>query len=397
MPDPNNRRLRIAITDKGGATWTGGITYRKNLLEALRQYAPQTTVYLLSGARPEIAVESEWFKFLAYPPPNSRFPALVSKVTIRLFGYDYLLRRTLNTVPGGVDLIFPDRYTVGRRTAMLFWIPDFQYLHLPEMYSKSQIARLEARFRQGIERATLVVLSSQDAYQDFSKFAPEFAGKGRVLNFVAHIPPHLYDIDPMDVVRAYHLPEKFFYLPNQFWKHKNHKIVFKVLEILNLRGVRPYVVCTGNPVDQRNPAYFAELMQNLSLWGVRDQVAFLGLIPHDDVYRLIRQSICVLNPSLFEGWSTTVEEVKSVGKRLLLSDLPVHREQNPPGAIYFDPHNAEELATRLQELWEDLSPGCDIELEREAQEAYPTRLKHFANTFIKIANEAVDRTRGKKR
>ncbi len=38
-------------------------------------------------------------------------------------------------------------------------------------------------------------------------------------------------------------------------------------------------------------------------------------------------STALINPSQFEGWSTTVEEAKSLGVKMLLSDLEVHKEQ----------------------------------------------------------------------
>ena len=75
----------------------------------------------------------------------------------------------------------------------------------------------------------------------------------------------------------------------------------------------------------------------------------LGVIPYKHVFSLIRFSQAVINPSLFEGWSTSVEESKAVGKTLILSDIPVHREQMPDG-IFFDPRNSCELADTICEL-----------------------------------------------
>jgi len=73
------------------------------------------------------------------------------------------------------------------------------------------------------------------------------------------------------------------------------------------------VVCTGKFFDRRDPAPTAKLLATISRPGLREQFFLLGLVPHDDVYGLMRQSIAVINPSLFEGWSTSVEEAKSLG------------------------------------------------------------------------------------
>ncbi|TIN29445.1 hypothetical protein [Mesorhizobium sp.] len=45
-----------------------------------------------------------------------------------------------------------------------------------------------------------------------------------------------------------------------------------------------------------------------------------------DVVALIGAADYLLKPSHIEGWSTTVEEAKSLGTPMLLSDIPLHRE-----------------------------------------------------------------------
>ncbi|TIP85862.1 MAG: glycosyltransferase family 4 protein [Mesorhizobium sp.] len=78
------------------------------------------------------------------------------------------------------------------------------------------------------------------------------------------------------------------------------------------------------------------------------RLVFLGLIPYNDVVALIGAADYLLNPSHFEGWSTTVEEAKALGTPMLLSDIPLHREQAPE-SLFFAPDSAEALAQRLLE------------------------------------------------
>ncbi|RWM80807.1 MAG: glycosyltransferase [Mesorhizobium sp.] len=84
----------------------------------------------------------------------------------------------------------------------------------------------------------------------------------------------------------------------------------------------------------------------------------LGLIPYDDVVALIGAADYLLNPSHFEGWSTTVEETKSLGTPMLLSDIPLHREQAPE-SLFFAPDSAEALAQRLLEAGQRPRLACD--------------------------------------
>lgn len=386
--------MRICILSIGDATWAGGVRFHANLLTALEQYASGAQVCVLTAPGADELVGDSQCTFTRYSLPNRNgLLAQINRLARGVTGYDWLLRHDLSKIPGGVDVIFPAYYRVGKTTAILWWVPDFQHVHLPEMFTPAMI---QARYRdleRGIRQATLVVLSSRDALKDLSTVAPQHAHKARVMSFVAFVPASVYDVDPNTVVTKYSLPDKFFYLPNQFWKHKNHLVVFDALRILKNNGIQPCVVCTGSSNDHRHPTYFANLMQTVTGWNLEEQVKFLGLVPHEDVHLLIRQCICVLNPSLFEGWSTTVEEAKSVGKRVLLSDLEVHREQDPPRTMYFDPRNVMDLAGKLQEVWRDTSPGPDLVLERKARAELPSRMKAYANTFVSIAREAMDMAR----
>ena len=48
---------------------------------------------------------------------------------------------------------------------------------------------------------------------------------------------------------------------------------------------------------------------------------------------------------------------KTTGKEMFLSDIPVHPEQDPLDSVYFDPHDPNDLADKLERSWADLTPG----------------------------------------
>ena len=81
------------------------------------------------------------------------------------------------------------------------------------------------------------------------------------MHFAAPIPAELVEKAPETVIREYRLPPHFFYLPNQFWKHKNHMLVIEALGLLKRQGSEVVVVATGNPLDPRHPEYFGQLTQ----------------------------------------------------------------------------------------------------------------------------------------
>ncbi len=398
MPTSNNRHpLRIAFIGANRAGWVAGTYYLRNLLVALRSLAAgerPETVLLVSDQ--EQADSSETFKpyvdqFLHMPADNFLQRQILRaqrRLNVRM-GPEPPLASYLRAHQ--IDALFAAQAQFGPQFSipLLTWIPDFQHLHLPEMFSVQDVRSRNRGYSLIANYADCVILSSQTALHDFAAFVPSLARKARVVPFVAQVPADVYASDPAWVCERYNLPRRFVYLPNQFWKHKNHSIVVRALALVKAQHSNLTIVCTGNTKDYRNPLYFTQLQETISVEGLSDNLLILGMIPHDHVFQLMRQSLAILKPSLFEGWSTTVEEAKSIGKQMILSEIPVHREQSPPRAIFFDPGNPGALAAWLVKISEENPPGPDYELEAAAREQLPERTREFGRTVVELVREFV--------
>jgi len=165
--------------------------------------------------------------------------------------------------------------------------------------------------------------------------------------------------------------------------------VIEALGILRARGERVVVIATGETSDYRSPGHFEALMRRCRELGVLECFRPLGVVPYMHVAGLMRDAHAVINPSRFEGWSTTVEEAKSLGKQVLLSEIDVHIEQSPPGGVFFDPNRPEELADAMWRSLSTLQPDDSRHLAEAARRALPARRLEFARTYERIIREAV--------
>jgi len=392
---PPTRPLRIAFGNLCQRGWIAGCHYLKNLFLALEMLDEPPERYLIVGddARDDSyeMLLPHLTGVLHYPPrrpfaERARY-ALQARSGLPLGAVNpmaYLLR------DAGIDVVFASK-SLGSDFGLplMIWIPDFQHLHLPQFFSEEDRQRRSQRYTTWSRLADRVVLSSQHARDDLHSFAPEQANKARVLPFVAQVSQTTED--PAQVAAQYHLPDRFIYLPNQFWAHKNHALVVEALALLRESHPEIVVVCSGNIVDSRQPMHINHLLTRAAQAGIHRQLHLLGMIPFAHILPLMRQSVAVLNPSLFEGWSTTVEEVKSLGKAILLSDIPVHREQNPPAATFFEPYDPQALADALVHAYAEHPPGPDGALEARARDAFPQRAKAFGEQFLAIAREIAPR------
>ncbi len=396
----NNRPLRIAFTNLASTQWTAGTQYLKNLFAALKSLesscGPEIALLVPHQAQPDSYNSlSPYIDQLVYLPPDPPPPNFWQRQIIRTqkqlgIWKDPEPQLTPCLREHQVDTVFStEEFGSQFSEPLLSWIPDFQHIHLPQMFLSEEIQWRDQHFSKIAAHANRVILSSQDALQDFKRFAPQAVHKARVLSFVAQVPADIYDSEPDWVCEHYHLPRKFIYLPNQFWRHKNHNVVIQALSLLKAEHPEITVVCTGNTNERRYPLYFGELLASISSLGLRDNLILLGLVPHAHLFSVMRQSLAMLQPSFFEGWSTTVEEAKSVGKRTILSDIPVHREQNPPQAVFFNPHDPQELADALVRVFNENKPGPDYDLEILARSQLPIRTKEFGRTFVEIVKEVI--------
>lgn len=309
--------------------------------------------------------------------------------TRRVLQRDPLFERILRA-RGVVALSHSSQVWKSSNIAMLGWIPDFQHRRLPDYFSLRSRRQRDRIFRRICRKSTRVIVSSECARRDLAQFEAGAANRARVLRFVAE-PPSADNVPKRaELEAAYDLPETYLHLPNQFWAHKNHLAVIEALAILRGRGQRTVVLATGETNDHRRPGHFESLMQRVRELDVSELFRPLGVVPYPHVIGLMRHAKAVVNPSEFEGWSTTVEEAKSLGKRVLLSDIDVHREQDPSGAWFFAPNRPDELAEGIASCITDRDESGDRLLAEQAREALPTRRMEFARTYEAIIRDAVD-------
>lgn len=395
------RRLRVGLVLQGSSRWVGGVQYGQNLYHALRalpawERAAFEVVPLAAGP-----LEDDLYRDMpaafhhslvaGLPPaaPAARGKGLACLRRLWPFGRAQTLAEAARRL--GVDFLYPHLPGWGEpgRRGWAAWIYDFQHKHLPGLFAPEEIARRDRAFARAARRAPRVVLSSEDARRDFARYFPRAEHKARVLSFCTAGRDDWYAADPLQAAQAHGLPERFFLTCNQFWQHKNHQVVFQALERLRRRGTRPTLVCTGALLDSRRPGYADVVRGQIADGGLADQVRLLGLVPRAEQVQLVRQAVAVIQPSLFEGWSTVVEDARALGKVVALSRLAVHQEQAPPQAAYFDPHDPGALADVLEDWWRHRPAGPDHAAESAARADNARRLVALGRQFLRIARECL--------
>lgn len=255
--------------------------------------------------------------------------------------------------------------------------------------------RFEAYHRRNVDIADLVAVSSEWARAQFDEFYPERKGSARVLHFCSVPTKEWWLKEPGTVAAAYGLPERFLLFSNQFTHHKNHETVFEAVRILKSRGVDVTVVCTGSTWGFRGDDYHKTLMEFRARHGLEGHIRVLGMIPREAQVALLRRAIAVLQPSHVEGWATAVEDARTLGKTLLVSSIPVHREQlGDTYAGLIEPSDAECWAACMERAWATGRAGPIVEEEARALGRHREDALAVGRTFVGILREAAGRGHG---
>lgn len=352
MTTPDKKRLKIGLLFNFQSVWMGGITYILNLIKTFNylddEEKPEIILYYSSALKKYISdIDYPHITFLEYPVQP------VAKGYIMSF----LKRKNLFTdeliVRDALDAIYPvkDCPVKSRTNAkVIAWYADLQHKVYPEFFTRSTLLHRTLRLNLMLRNATDMVVSSQAVKDDFDRFFKiRKQLRFHIYHFVS-INDDFEDIDINALRLQYNLPKKYFMVSNQFHKHKNHKVVLLALAKLKKEGIYKHIAFTGRFPSATNSPYLAELHQIINDNELHDQISMLGIIPRNDQMQLMNYCQAVLQPSLFEGWSTVIEDAKSLQLPVIASNLKVNVEQLNDQGKYFAPEDYKSLASMIADF-----------------------------------------------
>lgn len=288
----------------------------------------------------------------------------------------------------GIDIVIPSMYplSAGFDLPWVGYLYDFQHRYFPDFFPPETLSRREVQFRQMLTEARAVVVNSLSVKDDIARFYPDAECRVFALPFSA-TPIESWFVPAVGLKEKYALPEKYFIISNQFWIHKDHGTAFRALAEFHAQTGRRdvHIVCTGKTEDFRCPDYFSQLQGEALELGIADSIRYLGHIPKKDQIDILKGSIALLQPTLFEGGpgGGAVYDAVSMGVPALLSDIPVNREIEGERALYyFAAGEASSLASRMAEvIAADVQRPDKQVLLREGQ----ARITDFGRTLLEAA------------
>jgi len=344
--------VRVAFRFIEGDVWQGGYNYLLNLCSAIVNNSDGTIQPVLFYWDGISDAELEPFVGLlgencllspAMEPSSLKRRAIGALIT----GHDKVSSRVF--LKAGIDVVFENADFYGKKfpIPVVSWIPDFQHRYLRHLFTKRQFVQRELGFRAQVYSDRQIMVSSEDSKKDCLNFYNIDAERVNVVSFSIPFNTKLQSDTCHTVVSEYELPANFFFLPNTFWPHKNHEVVVDAIAYLRNLGSEVVVAVSGKGNHPSCIETFEKVKARVEELGLEQSFRMLNHIPYDHVRALMMSCRALINPSKFEGWSTTIEEAKSYGVDLILSDIPVNREQVEEAGHYFAVDDYIKLADHL--------------------------------------------------
>lgn len=363
--------LTVALLADGLYTWDGGTDFLSNIACVLqyankhfdynirmylvlpREYYPIRVARRLIkkldlGEKANIERVTSVFNVLCPEVPVVFYRKHIKKI------YDdkgKSLDRTLKRI--GADICFPilRDYYPELKTPWIGYIADFQEKYLPELFDKATLDYRENNSKAQVQNTKYFIATSQSVKDDLEHFYP-----GNYKVFVQPFAPFAPKtfIDCNIDISKYNLPDKFFIISNQFWIHKNHMTAIKAMKYVVDAGYDDVgLVCTGRMYsDDRDGEYCNEIKELVKELQLENNIFFVGFIPKMDQIQMIKDSVALIQPSLFEGdpGGCSVYNAYSLMVPSIMADIRVNNEVEDSELIrHFEAKNPTDLAEKMLE------------------------------------------------
>ena len=217
--------------------------------------------------------------------------------------------------------------------------------HVDFFFEGRWIEKEIERKRVSIEGATRLIAISDATARELEYFYPRTRGRVTTVYLCAdHLPVRPEPVSPAPPgAYALYVGDRHLY--------KNFSAILDAME--SPRWPSGIGLCVAGPPWRANEAL------RVDRHSMTRRIHHAGRVGDAQLAGLYRGAACVVVPAIAEGFGLPLIEAQQAGVPLVCSDIAVFREVAGAGALYFDPHRAEQLAERVAEA---IDPGARARL-----------------------------------
>lgn len=238
-------------------------------------------------------------------------------------------------------------------------IHDLIFERYPKQFNAVDVRIYRKKFSYACEHANRVIAISEQTKADIMHFYGTPADKIDVCYQSCNpaFAIRVSEEEKQKVRERYGLPERFYLYVGSVIERKNLLTICKALKQLEGNAALPLVVIGDGDY------YKKQVVQYIAENGLGNRIHFLSDQAHTkdlasfrsaaDFPAIYQQALCMIYPSIFEGFGIPVLEALFSRLPVITSNLSCLPEAGGEGARYIDPYSVTELAVAMTELSEN--------------------------------------------
>lgn len=325
--------MRIGIDARSLSYRLTGIgIYLKHLLEEIQRKDHTNHYYLLSNTLINFELKNpKWFKiegkfkrkFLSTLWMQFRVPLIVYRYNMDLF---WGPRHNL-------PLFLPSRVKT------VLTVHDLVHRFYPETMALPNLFIERMLMRWSLLRSDRIIADSQSTASDIKSLYRVCQNK---INTIHPGVPVLPDNSNDDVNLTKNFPSKYFLFVGTLDPRKNLERLFRAFELITPHNHGVYLMIVG-ATGWKNKG-FHRIIETHRL---KDYVRFSGYVSRDELVAYYKKALCLLFPSLYEGFGFPILEAMSCGTPVITSNTASMPEVSGDAALLVDPYNIKDLAKAM--------------------------------------------------
>jgi glycosyltransferase involved in cell wall biosynthesis len=257
--------------------------------------------------------------------------------------------------------------------------------HLVDINKISSVKKIYARYmiKAAIRKSDKIITDSKFSQKEITNHISTY---GKVIKVVycsinsEGIRNLISQIDLEEFRNKYDLPSNYFLYLGSIKRHKNLISALKAFKLVIKKYPKQKMVVIGVKPD--------DFFKNKETNDLREGVIVPGYIPDCELPALYANALCLVFPSLYEGFGLPPLEAMNYGCPVIASNVSSIPEVCGDAALYFDPLNIDEIVKTMKKIIEDKYTANQLKekgfdnLSRFTRQTFGQNLKHEFDDLI---------------
>ncbi len=222
-------------------------------------------------------------------------------------------------------------------------IMDLSFIHFPNLFAKKDLYQLTNWTRYSVKNASKIFTISKSSKDDIidvygiedKKIFVTYPGIKEGSN------ARILTMD--DLRKKFGIDKDYILFVGTLQPRKN---IVKLIEAFSkIERENLILVIVG-----KKGWLYEDILSAPQKFGVGERVKFLDFVEDKDLPSLYKNALCFVLPSLYEGFGLPVLEAMKYGCPVLTSNVSSLPEAGGDAAIYFDPTDAEDIASKIEKV-----------------------------------------------